>query len=341
MLQLTESGRPQPPVLRIGFWLMEAFDLYALANALEPLRLANQLAGCNVCQWQMLSLDGQQLNASNGIATATARLDQAQMFDILILCGGDNLHLQTENPDLLQQLNHWARQPISLGALGKAGWLLAQIGALDGFRCSLPEPTPSPTFAALRGLTPVAAPFCVDRQRLTCVGPQAVQGLMHELLARTHGRGLILRMEKHAARQARPLLPLHDAPEKLQATLALMSEHLRRTLGIDELADTMGISRRHLERLFKRSLGCSPSRHYLDLRLQQARQLLRAGEHALSDVAGECGFVSLQHFLRCYRQYFGAHPRDHMGASLLTKAQNQRVAMLNTPATSRASTLAH
>ena len=341
MLQLTESGRPQPPVLRIGFWLMEAFDLYALANALEPLRQANQLAGCNVCQWQMLSLDGQQLNASNGIATATARLDQAQMFDVLILCGGDNLHLQTEYPDLLQQLNHWARQPISLGALGKAGWLLAQIGALDGFRCSLPEPTPSPTFAALRGLTPVAAPFCVDRQRLTCVGPQAVQGLMHELLARTHGRGLILRMEKHAARQARPLLPLHDAPEKLQATLALMSEHLRRTLGIDELAETMGISRRHLERLFKRSLGCSPSRHYLDLRLQQARQLLRAGEHALSDVAGECGFVSVQHFSRCYRQYFGAHPRDHMGASLLTKAQNQRVAMLNTPATSRASTLAH
>ena len=341
MLQLTESGRPQPPVLRIGFWLMEAFDLYALVNALEPLRQANQLAGCNVCQWQMLSLDGQQLNACNGIATATARLDQAQMFDVLILCGGDNLHLQTEYPDLLQQLNHWARQPISLGALGKAGWLLAQIGALDGFRCSLPEPIPSLTFAALRELTPVAAPFCVDRQRLTCVGPQAVQGLMHELLARTHGRGLILRMEKHAARQARPLLPLHDAPEKLQATLALMNEHLRRTLGIDELADTMGISRRHLERLFKRSLGCSPSRHYLDLRLQQARQLLRAGEHALSDVAGECGFVSVQHFFRCYRQYFGAHPRDHMGASLPTKAQNQRVAMLSAPATSRASALAH
>jgi len=339
MLQLTDSGRPQPPVLRIGFWLMEAFDLYSLANALEPLRQANQLAGCDVCQWQMLSLDGRQLNASNGIATATARLDQAPMFDVLILCGGDNLHPQIECPDLLQQLNHWARQPISLGALGKAGWLLAQIGALDNFRCSLPEPTPSLTFAAFRELTPIAAPFCVDRQRLTCVGPQAVQGLMHELLARTHGRGLILRMEKQAARQARPLLPLQDAPEKLQATLALMNEHLRRTLGIDELADTMGISRRHLERLFKRSLGCSPSRHYLDLRLQQARQLLRAGEHPLSDVAGECGFVSVQHFFRCYRQYFGAHPRDHLGASLLTKTQNQRLAMLSAPATTRASAL--
>jgi transcriptional regulator GlxA family with amidase domain len=335
MLQLTEAGRPQPPVLRIGFWLMDAFDMYALANALEPLRLANQLAGRTVCQWQMLSLDGQQLNASNGIASATAPLVQAQPLDVLILCGGDNLH----HPDLCQQLCHWAAQPIGLGALGKAGWLLAQVGALNGFRCSLPEPDPSLRFAAFSELTPVAAPFCVDRQRLTCVGPQAVQGLMHELLARTHGRGLILRMEKHAARQARPLLPTQNAPAKLQATLALMNENLSQTLDIDELAETMGISRRHLERLFKRSLGCSPSRHYLDLRLQQARQLLHTGEQPLSDVARECGFVSLQHFFRCYRQYFGAHPRDHVGA--LDKVGSQRTSMLKTPSSSRASPLPH
>ncbi|MBK5354562.1 helix-turn-helix domain-containing protein [Pseudomonas sp. TH41] len=328
MLQLTESGRPQPPVLRIGFWLMEAFDLFALANALEPLRLANQLAGRSVCQWQILSLEGQPLYASNGIATATARLDHAQTLDVLILCGGDNLPTDSDHPGVRQQLRYWAMQPVSLGALGKAGWLLAQMGALEGFRCSLPEPDPSMTFAAFSELTPVAAPFCVDRQRLTCVGPQAVQGLMHELLARTHGRGLILRMEKHAARQARPLLPMPYAPAKLQATLALMNEHLDRTLGIDELAQAMGISRRHLERLFKRSLGCSPSRHYLDLRLQQARQLLRAGEQPLSDVARECGFVSLQHFFRCYRQYFGAHPREHVGANSPVMAACQATSML-------------
>jgi transcriptional regulator GlxA family with amidase domain len=336
MLQLSESGRPQTPVLRIGFWLMDAFDMYALANALEPLRLANQLAGDEVCRWQMLSLDGQSLNASNGIATHTTRLDQAQAFDVLILCGGDNPQLQAEHPQLIAQLNHWALQPVSLGALGSAGWLLAKIGALKGFRCSLPEPAASLAFAAFSQLTPVAAPFCVDRQRLTCVGPQAVQGLMHDLLARSHGRGLILRMEKHAARQARPLLPVQDAPAKLQATLALMNEHLSRTLGIDELAEAMGISVRHLERLFKRSLGCSPARHYLDLRLQQARQLLRGGEQSLSEVATACGFVSLQHFFRCYRQYFGAHPRDHMGTGLL-----KRGSMLAVPASSRVGSLPH
>jgi transcriptional regulator GlxA family with amidase domain len=314
MLTLTEPCRQQPPALRIGFWLLEDFDLYALANALEPLRLANQVDGRSVCQWQIVSLEGGNLNASNGIATATTRLDQAHPLDVLILCGGDNPDTPAQSQELRQQLHHWAAQPVGLGALGKAGWLLAQIGALDGFRCSLPEPGPSPSFCASSDLSPVAAPFCVDRQRLTCVGPQAVQGLMHELLARSHGRGLVLRMEKHAARQAKPLQSVHNAPAKLQATLALMNDHLTRTLAIDELAEAMGISRRHLERLFKRSLGCSPSRHYLDLRLQRARQLLQTSQHPMTDIAQQCGFVSLQHFFRCYRQYFGAHAREHVEA---------------------------
>ncbi|MGF6283048.1 GlxA family transcriptional regulator [Pseudomonas silensiensis] len=314
MLTLTESCRQHPPTLRIGFWLLEDFDFYALANALEPLRLANQMAGRSVCIWQILSLEGRDLNASNGITTATTRLDQVQPLDVLILCGGDNLHAQAESPAVRQKLHYWAAQPVGLGALGKAGWLLAQTGALDGFRCSLPEPDPSLSFTTSSDLSPVAAPFCVDRQRLTCVGPQAVQGLMHELLARSHGRGLVLRMEKHVTRQARPLQSVYNAPAKLQATLALMNEHLTRTLAIDELAESMGISRRHMERLFKRNLGCSPSRHYLDLRLQQARQLLQTTKRPMKDIAQQCGFVSLQHFFRCYRQYFGAHARDHMEA---------------------------
>lgn len=296
-------------VLKIGFWLTERFDLFALANALEPLRLANEVAGRTVCQWQILSLEGQSLSASSAIATSTARLDQASALDVLILCASEPSQLEA---GFQQKLQYWSSQPILFGALGKAGWLLAQMGALDGFRCSLPEPESPLDFAASRALSPVAAPFCVDGPRLTCVGPEAVRGLVCELLAQVHGRALVLRMEQHLTRQTRPLQPMHHAPEKLQTALALMSEHLTHMLAIDELAQAMGISRRHLERLFKRTLGCSPSRHYLYLRLQQARRLLQAGDRSIAQTASECGFVAVQHFIRCYRQYFGAHPREHV-----------------------------
>ncbi len=310
MLQLTEARRQSPAVLRIGFWLTEAFDFYALAHALEPLRLANEAAGQTVCEWQILSLQGRQLKASNGIATATRALGQAKPLDVLILCASEDLQATAEDAQVRRQLQYWASQPVALGALGNAGWLLAQLGELDGVRCSLPEPDPSVSVGRIARLTPVLAPFCVDGGRLTCVGPHAAQGLIHELLAQTQGRSLLLRMSRHTERRARPLQSVHTAPEKLQVTLALMNEHLSPTLGIDELAERMGISRRHLERLFKNNLGCSPSRHYLDLRLQQARRLLQTGQDSVADVARACGFVSVPHFLRCYRQSFGAHARD-------------------------------
>ncbi|WP_440131195.1 helix-turn-helix domain-containing protein [Pseudomonas fluorescens] len=87
------------------------------------------------------------------------------------------------------------------------------------------------------------------------------------------------------------------------------------------------------------SLRCSPSRHYLELRLQRARQLLQAGELSMVEVVHECGFVSLQHFARCYRQYFGAHPREDVGGKLRAIAGCQSASILNVPASSLASQL--
>lgn len=84
MAQCADVRNNTAKVLRIGFWLTEAFDFYALASALEPLRVANELAGKTVCEWQMLSLQGAPLRASNGVTMATLALDQAQPYDVLM-----------------------------------------------------------------------------------------------------------------------------------------------------------------------------------------------------------------------------------------------------------------
>ena len=77
--------QPHAP-LRIGIWLSDGFDFYALARTLEPLRLANQKAGYAVCQWQTLSQHGGDLKASNGIAVNTAALVHADALDIWVTC---------------------------------------------------------------------------------------------------------------------------------------------------------------------------------------------------------------------------------------------------------------
>ena len=89
-----------------------------------------------------------------------------------------------------------------------------------------------------------------------------------------------------------------------------MEANIEEPIPLEELARLLGISRRQLERLFKRNLDCSPSRYYLRLRLYRARQLLRQTSLSIIEVASLCGFVSTPHFSKCYRTHLGITPRE-------------------------------
>ena len=70
------------------------------------------------------------------------------------------------------------------------------------------------------------------------------------------------------------------------------------------------LARRQLERLFRRYLDRTPTRYYLELRLNRARLLLLQTDMSVLDVALACGFVSASHFSKCYRDVYGRTPRD-------------------------------
>ena len=62
--------------------------------------------------------------------------------------------------------------------------------------------------------------------------------------------------------------------ENLIEAAALMEANLEEPLSLDEIAKLVGVSRRQIERLFKRYVGEVPTKYYLDMRLRRARELL-------------------------------------------------------------------
>lgn len=94
----------------------------------------------------------------------------------------------------------------------------------------------------------------------------------------------------------------------LQRAIALMRAHLAQPMELTQLAATLGLSRRQVERLFQRYLQCTPARYYQRLRLAHARQLLRRDARPLAEVARACGFACSRHFARCYREHYGRPP---------------------------------
>ncbi|WP_188748979.1 helix-turn-helix domain-containing protein [Marinobacterium zhoushanense] len=92
-----------------------------------------------------------------------------------------------------------------------------------------------------------------------------------------------------------------------------MDEHLSRPdLGVEEVAAALGISGRHLNRLFSEE-ELTPHQYLLEQRLQLAWNLLthpsRHG-YGIADVAYQCGFSSQAHFARVFRRHFGLTPTD-------------------------------
>ena len=100
---------------------------------------------------------------------------------------------------------------------------------------------------------------------------------------------------------------------KLVAAISMMEANLESPLGQDALARRVGLSRRQLERLFRRYLRQAPARHYLELRLARARLLLLQSTLSIIDVALACGFVSASHFSKCYRHAYARSPKEERG----------------------------
>jgi AraC family transcriptional regulator len=78
-----------------------------------------------------------------------------------------------------------------------------------------------------------------------------------------------------------------------------------------EVAALAGIARRspfHFTRVFTQSVGVSPHRYVVHLRLERAIELMRDGQSGLAEIAASTGFADQSHLSRWVRRVHGVSP---------------------------------
>ncbi len=78
--------------------------------------------------------------------------------------------------------------------------------------------------------------------------------------------------------------------------------------GVASLADRLGVSSRHLGRIFQSELGASPQAVVRTRRLHFAKQLLDNTDLGMADVAFAAGFGSLRRFNATFKDLYGRTP---------------------------------
>jgi len=77
------------------------------------------------------------------------------------------------------------------------------------------------------------------------------------------------------------------------------------------LAAKSNISEVYFRRLFLRAYGMTPKQYILQLRLRQAHRLLIGNRQTVSSVAESCGFSSVYHFSRAFKEATGLTPTEY------------------------------
>ena len=308
----------------ILFLLIPDFSMIAFTSAIEPLRIANRLSGRPLYRWRLVSRDGAPVAASNAIAIqvdvaiADAEPPSAGVLPALVLCGGLGSE-RYQNREVFAWLRRWDRRGAPIGALCTGAHVLARAGLLDRHRCTIHWEN-LPGFVEAFPEIPVSSDlYEIDRNRFTCSGGTAALDLMLHRIALAHGDELATKVSEQCIvdrirgphdRQRMPLrvrLGVHHP--KLIHAVEIMEGNIEEPLSQESLAERIQLSRRQLERLFRRHLGRTPAQFYLETRLERARHLLFQTDMPIMSVACATGFVSASHFTTCYRQMFGKTPR--------------------------------
>ncbi|WP_426151411.1 GlxA family transcriptional regulator [Pseudomonas sp. DC3000-4b1] len=306
------------------FLLLPGFSALGFINATEPLRVANRFCP-GLYHWRILSLEGGAVLASNGMSiNADAGLETLERGATLFVVAGFE-PLKAFSPTLRAWLRRVAAAQGTLGGIDTGAFVLAAAGLLDQARVTLHWEALDAFRERWPQVQVTQELFEIDDHRITCAGGTASIDLMLDLISQAHGSALAIQVSEQFVlgrirpRQDHQRMALASRygtrNKKLMQVIAAMEQQTEPLLTTAALAESVQVTRRQLERLFRLHLQDTPSNFYLGLRLDKARQLLRQTDMSVTEVSIACGFELPSYFARRYKGRFGRPPRDDRSLS--------------------------
>jgi transcriptional regulator GlxA family with amidase domain len=120
-----------------------------------------------------------------------------------------------------------------------------------------------------------------------------------------------LDVKKSPTLEAQPAIAIQDGglpAARLKRVLAFIDAHLDENITLADLARSSNLSLYYFATLFRRSMGVSPHRYILNLRVSRARELLRNTGLSVLDVSLDLGFQHQNNFARAFRRITGMTP---------------------------------
>ncbi|MCH5341838.1 MAG: AraC family transcriptional regulator [Acetatifactor sp.] len=86
-------------------------------------------------------------------------------------------------------------------------------------------------------------------------------------------------------------------------------DHYSEKISLDQIAENMYLSPFYISKIFKSETGETPIRHLIDIRLENAMELLEGGwQGSIQEVAARVGYDDAYHFSKLFKKRYGISP---------------------------------
>jgi transcriptional regulator GlxA family with amidase domain len=272
------------------------------------------------------------LETSRGIAlgSAIATEDVTGPIDTLVIAGGPGAECGEYDTSYVQWIVDAATRSRRVAAICTGAFLLGAAGILDGKRAvthwrfcdrlarEFPKVRVDPNAIYLR-----------DGSIYTSAGITAGIDLTLALVEEDHGHKTALTIARQLvmflvrpggqAQYSHMLSRQAVTSDPLRELQVWMLENLKEDLGIERLAERMGMSARHFSRVCRRETNMNPGQFVDRMRVEAAQQMIDSSSMGLKEIAEVCGFGSADSMRRTFLRVLGITAGDYMERFRRTK----------------------
>jgi AraC-like DNA-binding protein len=115
---------------------------------------------------------------------------------------------------------------------------------------------------------------------------------------------------KHLSVMANQILveQQNEEPPMITRAKRFIGEHQADSISLDQIAKTLKVSTFYFCKMFKKATGLTFTDYLSRTRVERAKNLLLNPNVRVSEVAYDCGFISLTHFNRVFKKVVGKSP---------------------------------
>ncbi len=103
---------------------------------------------------------------------------------------------------------------------------------------------------------------------------------------------------------------LVERTNTLQQAIAFMKKNFYKKITLSMLAELVGYSPNHFQKIFMDLMNISPQKYLETIRINHAKYLLSQNELSIADIAYACGFSSQAYFSLIFKQATNLSPKE-------------------------------